>query len=239
MKLELNQEDGFARFTVTDTGQGIPPEFLPGVFDMFSQAPTSAPPLTKAFDGGLGVGLALVQQLTLAQGGRVQAESAGVNQGSVFNVWLPLVSANAESTAAETSHRASIQGLRILAVDDMAEVVEPFAELLGLAGAKVDVATSGAAALDKLKSGGYDLLISDIGMEAMDGFELIRRVRQRPELLRLQAIALSGYGRQVDVDRALQSGFNAHVSKPASVEDILQAVAGLTFPDRPDQPASP
>jgi two-component system CheB/CheR fusion protein len=123
---------------------------------------------------------------------------------------------------------ASLQGMRILAVDDMLESLEPFAELLRIGGADVDIASSGEEALAKLDADPYDLLISDLGMDEMDGYELIYQVRQRPLLKSLKAIALSGYGRQVDVDRALRSGFNCHLSKPASVADIRRAIAQLS-----------
>ena len=117
--------------------------------------------------------------------------------------------------------------MRILAVDDMVDLLEPFSELLRLEGAIVDMATSGEQALAFLEEGSYDLMISDLGMPYMDGYELIREVRKHSEWRHLKAIALSGYGRQVDTVRALQSGFNAHLSKPATVAHICQSIAQL------------
>ena len=109
----------------------------------------------------------------------------------------------------------------------MVELLEPFAALLRLEGAQVDIANGGQQALELLTSHPYDLMISDLGMPYMDGYELIRKVRKLPGLRRLKAIALSGYGRQVDTVRALQSGFNAHLAKPATVAHICQTIAQL------------
>ena len=125
-----------------------------------------------------------------------------------------------------------MSGLRILAVDDVRDLLEPFAELLRLEGACVDIATSGQEALGLLKSRSYDVLISDIGMDGMDGYELIREIRKNPQWSGLQAIALSGFGRQVDVTRALRSGFNTHLTKPASVAHICQTIAQLPLKAR-------
>ncbi|WP_232230047.1 response regulator [Polaromonas glacialis] len=107
------------------------------------------------------------------------------------------------------------------------DLLKPFAALLRLEGAAVDMASSGQQVLEMLDKHSYDLLISDLGMPYMDGYELIRKIRKRPEGRDLQAIALSGYGRQVDKVRALQNGFNAHLSKPATVAHICQSIAQL------------
>lgn len=220
--LQLERQDSFAKFTVSDTGQGIAPEFLPQVFGLFMQGPNQ----TASPNAGLGVGLTLVRDLAVAQGGRVLAESAGLNQGASFTVWLPLANGMVLPEKALPS-RANLNGLWILAVDDMLDSLEPFADLLRLEGANVDMATSGQQALGLLESKPYDILISDIGMEGMDGYELIRQVRKNPHWRGLQAIALSGFGRSVDVTRALRSGFNAHLCKPASMAHICQTIAQL------------
>lgn len=222
VRVNLTREAGYAKFTVSDTGRGIAPEFLPEVFGMFTQAPQQAP----SQNTGLGVGLMLVRDLTVAQGGKVLAESAGLNQGATFTVLLPLAGGKPANEKASTSTEM-LKGLSILAVDDMRDFLEPFATLLRLEGASVDIATSGQEALDLLEKKPYTLLISDIGMEGMDGYDLIREVRKRPNLRRLQAIALSGFGRSVDVNRALRSGFSAHLAKPATVAQICQTVAQL------------
>ena len=222
ISVQLKREADFAKFTVTDTGQGISPEFLPQVFGMFAQAPHQS----STQNMGLGVGLTLVRDLTMAQGGKVLAESAGPNKGATFTVWLPLAKNRPQNKKAPVL-RGNLRGLKILAVDDMIDLLEPFAALLRLEGAQVDIATSGQQALEMLEGKTYDLLISDLGMPYMDGYDLIRKIRKRPGLANLKAIALSGYGRQVDTVRALQSGFNTHLAKPATVAHICQTIAQL------------
>jgi two-component system CheB/CheR fusion protein len=224
VQVRLQREAGFARLSVVDTGQGIAADFLPHVFGMFAQGDEA-----QLQTGGLGVGLALVQELANAQGGRVLAESEGEGRGAAFSVWLPL---HAESTgsAREDGPPAaarSLRGMRILAVDDMLDALEPFAALLRIDGAQVDIADSGEKALQMLEASPYDVLISDLGMAGMDGFALIAEVRRTPGLRAMSAIALSGYGRASDVARALQLGFDAHLSKPASLAGIRNAIAGL------------
>ena len=223
ISIKLTHDEEFARFTVTDTGQGIDAKFLPHVFGLFSQGLDQA----ASTNAGLGVGLTLVRDLTVAQGGKVLADSAGQNQGATFTVWLPLAKNKPEEKKPAVS-TGTLRDLRILVVDDMVELLEPFAALLRLEGARVDVASSGQQALELLAgSASYDLMISDLGMPYMDGYELIRKVRKLPGLRKLKAIALSGYGRQVDKVRALQSGFNTHLAKPATVVHISQAIAQL------------
>ncbi|MBH1957989.1 MAG: PAS domain S-box protein [Burkholderiales bacterium] len=221
VQLALDAE--FAKFTVTDTGRGIEAGFLPRIFGMFVQAPDQQ---AASANTGLGVGLTLVRELTAAQGGKVLADSAGPNKGATFTVWLPLAKTRLQDKKALAA-AGNLKGLHILVVDDMIDLLEPFAALLSLEGATVDMATSGPQALEMLEKSTYDLLISDIGMPSMDGYDLIRNIRKRPGLRSLKAIALSGYGRQVDTVRALQSGFNAHLSKPATVAHICQTIAQL------------
>ncbi|MDB5843772.1 MAG: signal transduction histidine kinase with CheB and CheR, partial [Polaromonas sp.] len=221
--VRLGRDGTFATVSVIDTGQGIDPVFLPHIFGMFVQAPDQKIYNTNT---GLGVGLTLVRDLTVAQGGRVLADSEGIGKGTCFTIWLPLAQAKVQDKKAGLPS-GNLKGLRILAVDDMTDLLEPFSALLRLEGAAVDMATSGQQALDMLEQHSYDLLISDLGMPYMDGYELIRKVRKRPDWRNLKAIALSGYGRQVDTVRALQSGFNAHLSKPATVAHICQSIAQL------------
>ncbi|MGV8805512.1 MAG: chemotaxis protein CheB [Polaromonas sp.] len=225
IELQLACDAGFAKFSVADNGQGIAPEVLPTVFGMFTQEgrPSNH---TQKINTGLGVGLALVHELTVAQGGRVQAESKGLDQGSTFTVWLPKAHPKPQALPVKAPS-TSLQGLKILLVDDMVDLLEPFAALLQQEGASTDMASSGQQALDLLDANTYDLLISDIGMPYMDGYELIRKIRKRPRLEKLKAIALSGYGRQVDTVRALQSGFDAHLSKPSTVALICKTIADL------------
>jgi two-component system CheB/CheR fusion protein len=215
-------ENGFARLTVTDTGCGIAPEFLPHVFGMFNQAQDAASP-----NGGLGIGLALVYELALAHGGRAEAHSDGIGQGAAFSVWLPQVGADAPAKAEVERAGVDLKGWRILAVDDYADALAPFAEVLRLEGAIVDTAESGKEALALLRTQHYDLLVSDLGMPEMDGFQFIGEVRRHEATRELRSIAMSGFGRRTDARRALQAGFDAHLPKPASIEELKSAIARL------------
>ena len=212
----------FAKLMVADTGCGIGPEFLPHVFGMFNQASGQVVPSNS----GLGIGLALVQELTQAHGGRVEVSSDGLGQGATFSVWLPVHDAVERGLHTDVATaEVSFAGWRVLAVDDYAEGLLPFAEVLRLEGAIVDVAASAKQALALLETNSYDLLISDLGMPDMDGYALIAAVRAHPKHRELPAIAMTGFGRRSDARRALDAGFNAHVPKPASVEE-LKAVLG-------------
>ncbi|WP_371088112.1 CheR family methyltransferase [Variovorax sp. RCC_210] len=215
-------ENGFARLTVTDTGCGIAPEFLPHVFGMFNQAEAVASP-----NGGLGIGLALVYELALAHGGRVEAHSAGAGQGATFSVWLPLLGADQALKDDAPPAGVNVKGWRVLAVDDYADALAPFAEVLRLEGAIVDTAENGKEALALLRTKQYDLLVSDLGMPEMDGFQLIAEVRRNVATRELRSIAMSGYGRRTDARRALEAGFDAHLPKPASIEELKSAIARL------------
>ena len=216
-------DENFGRLTVRDTGCGIAAEFLPHVFGMFNQASSDATPP----NGGLGIGLALVQELTRAHGGRVEVHSAGLGQGAEFDVWLPRVGAHVEVDVKEVPARVDLRGWRVLAVDDYADALVPFAEVLRLEGAIVDVAQSAKKGLELLEANGYDLLVSDLGMPEMDGYQFIAEVRRRPATRELRAIAMSGFGRRADARRALEAGFNAHLPKPASLEELKAAIGRL------------
>lgn len=217
------KEDHMARVTIEDTGCGIAPEFLTHVFGMFNQVEVGAMPA----NGGLGIGLALVHELTRAHGGRVQARSDGLGKGSEFTVWLPLkhVSPPTDDAPAARASSHSFVGLRLLVVDDYTEGLIPFAEVLRLEGAIVDLASNGREALGALESKTYDLLISDLGMPEMDGYELIREIRRRASTAELYAIAMSGFGRRADARKAFDAGFDAHVPKPATIDELKNAMA--------------
>ncbi len=221
--VRLLRRDGKARLEVSDTGAGVAKAFLPNVFSMFQQE------RRDGGGGGMGIGLALVKELAEVQGGWAEAHSEGVGKGATFVVVLPLASSerpgkDAGTSAAETA----LEGLKVLAVDDMAEVLDPFAELLRLEGADVTEADGGRAALERLAEQRYDLLISDIGMPLMDGYELIDAVRRLDgDRGKLLAIALTGFGRTGDAQRALQVGFDAHLPKPTSIVDLKALVARL------------
>ena len=222
----LSPQGAFAQLSVADTGEGIAPEELEQVFGLFSQ---SGVPSSR--DGGLGIGLALVQELSAAQGGSVTAASGGLGQGATFTVLLPLA-VNHEGAAQPVPAAPAMQGLRMLLVDDMEDALMLFAVVLEHEGAQVDTATSGAAALQLLAQHRYDLLISDIGMPGMDGYALLAALRKLPEHAQMRTIAMTGFGRPADAARVLQEGFDAHTTKPVDFQALKATVAKLVSASR-------
>lgn len=222
--ISLKPENGYARLDVQDTGRGIAPEFLPHVFDIYRQADS---PTTRA-QGGLGIGLTLVRQLTKLHGGRVEADSAGPDQGARFTIWLPLLEApGAYGNSGLAKESSNLAGLRILVLDDMEEVSNGFKTLLEFEGAQVTTATSAIAALALLEQNTIDLIISDVAMPGMDGYQFIREVRRRPSWRDVPAIAITGMGSQKDTERALAAGFSVHLRKPVSTDTIIARICEL------------
>ncbi|WP_220377361.1 CheR family methyltransferase [Paraburkholderia sp. BL27I4N3] len=214
-------EDGFVCVQVKDTGQGIAPDFLPRVFDMFSQGHTG--PARE--HGGLGIGLSLVKQLVEMHGGQIQAKSDGVGQGATFSVRLPEIASSfpAEHTRPEVDG-STLKDLRILLVDDSADALDALRALLEMEGAIVRAELSGKAALAAVAETRFDVILSDIGMPGMSGYELIAELRQLPQTATTAAIALTGFGREKDVVEALQAGFDAHIGKPVSLAALIAAI---------------
>lgn len=225
VSLALAEGGAFAQLCVADTGIGIAPEHLDQVFGMFAQGSA-----TSVHQGGLGIGLALVQELSLAQGGEVAVVSKGLGQGAMFTVRLPLAGSSAAAAAPRAAARPLL-GLRLLLVDDMEDALGLFAVVLEHEGAQVDTATSGAAALELLAHKPYELLISDIGMPGMDGYALLAALRRLPGQAQLRArmrtIAVTGYGRAADAQRAQREGFDAHIAKPVDFEALKKTIASF------------
>ncbi len=219
----LSAEGVLGRLDVIDSGQGIDPEFLGDVFDMFRQADRS----TTRPQGGMGIGLALVRQLAEAQGGKVAVASAGKGRGAHFSVWLPLLEGAVNDPVGGVVPAPALAGLRVLAVDDSADVLESFAALLRLEGAQVTALGSGAEALEAVERASFDILLSDVAMPAMDGYELISTLRGDPRTARLPAVALTGFGRSQDARRAFAAGFDAHLPKPIVIDELLRTVLRL------------
>jgi PAS domain S-box-containing protein len=225
VSIRLTQEDLDAVLTVEDSGEGIAPEFLPHVFEIFRQADASS----ARKQGGMGIGLALVQQLAELHGGSVKAESEGVGQGARFTVRIPLYKPGISSLAPETiGATGALQGKFILVVDDSRETTEMLGKLLELEGAFVESARCGAEALEIAGRKYFNLVISDISMPEMDGYQLLRKLRELPEMADVPAVALTGYGRSSDIDRALDEGFAEHLTKPLDLDQLLQIVRRLT-----------
>jgi len=220
-------DDAHAEIRIADTGQGIDPEFLPFIFDLFRQADSS----TTRRQGGLGLGLSIVRQMVEMHGGTVRVESAGAGQGSAFTVALPLVAGAVPRPSPPPELPAvSLHGLRLLVVDDDPDTRDLLCQILTGSGAEVATAASAAEALSALESAPPHLLVSDIGMPGRDGFELIRDVRSRWPSVDLPAIALTAFARADDRRRALDAGFQAHLTKPFDAADLAATVARLAPP---------
>jgi signal transduction histidine kinase/ActR/RegA family two-component response regulator len=213
--------------SVSDTGQGLSPEFLPHVFDRFRQAHGG----TSRRHSGLGLGLAIAYQIVEQHGGSVRAESPGLGKGSTFTIRLPLVAPvtaadvpDAPGAHAQDFHR--LDGLHILVVEDDADNREFLSVLLERAGAIVIAVASVADALNALTAAHADALVSDIGLPDDDGYALIARLRRRESQLGgfLPAVALTGYTRAEDRARVLAAGFQAHVPKPVDPAELTAAI---------------
>jgi two-component system CheB/CheR fusion protein len=221
VRVALSADNGFACVAVSDSGKGIAPDFLPKVFDMFSQAEGVA----KRENSGLGIGLSLTKQLAERHGGRIEGESAGLGQGACFRLWLPKNPPSASrSLAPEAASPSILKGLRILLVDDSLEGLEGFRTLLELEGAQVRAESSAESALAAAADNEFDLILSDIGMPTMSGYELIAELRKLPSTSRVPAIALTGFSRDQDAAEALRAGFDAHLGKPVSLGALLAAI---------------
>ena len=229
VEVRLVHPSPHARILVKDTGKGIPPEFLPFVFDRFRQADSS----TGRRFGGLGLGLAIVRHLVELHGGTVSAESSGEGKGATFLVELPEI---AHQTAAKDRPRLpapaptslpELNGLRVLIVDDDRDARRLFAEMLQHYGASVTTLASASGVLTALHKSSWDFLVSDIGMPDIDGYELINRVRGTDSSRHLPAIALSAYAREEDRNKALATGYQLHLSKPVEPAQLAAAIAGL------------
>ena len=222
--ITVRRDGGWAVISVKDTGAGIPREMLPSVFELFTQIDRHA----DRAQGGLGIGLTLVKSLVEMHGGTVQANSAGLGQGSEFVVRLPLVSDKrpAELSGTPEISTSLLKPRRVLVVDDNRDAAESMGILLKLLGADVHVAYSGAEALEALPAYRPDDVILDIGMPGMDGYEVARRIRQQPEFQKVTLIALTGWGQDKDRRQSQTAGFDYHLIKPADV-DALQALLAL------------
>jgi two-component system CheB/CheR fusion protein len=228
IEVRTGVEDGQVRVDVIDSGQGISPDFLPHVFDMYGQSVS----VTTRAKGGLGIGLALVRELVALHGGRIEAASEGIGKGARFSFWLPLLDSKAAPAPGDgDAMEDSMAGLRILVVDDVEDMVQVFKSLLEMSGAVVFAATSALEGLAILEREQVDLLISDISMPEIDGYEFLRRVRAMPNCAALPAIAITGMRRDSDIAQASAAGFSAHLGKPLSVER-LSAIVRDVLPRR-------
>lgn len=220
VRLALSRAGSQARLSVEDTGEGIDPSFLPRVFEVFRQAEGG----TVRRHGGMGIGLALVRQLAELHGGKVEAFSAGIGRGSRFTVTLPLPD-EAESEVERTeASPPSISAVHVLVVDDSRETVAALRDLLESEGAVVTTALSGADGLRVAKEKQFDLVISDISMPEMDGYQFLQKLRSEAKRPSVTAVALTGFGRPEDVLEARRAGFDSHLTKPVHFEELIQVI---------------
>ena len=235
VRVGLARADGQWAVTVADTGEGIAAEFLPFVFDRFRQADAS----TTRRHGGLGLGLSIVKQLVELHGGTARVASDGLGGGTTFTVRLPCASAGRPEVEAEPARSPGgtvppaagvadacpwVDGLRVLVVDDEADGRAVAKRILEDCGATVSTAGSAAEAVAALAGGGFDVLVSDIGMPGEDGYALIRRLRASGD--DTPAIALSAYARVEDRVNAVAAGFQMHIAKPVQSVELVTMVAG-------------
>lgn len=223
-------ENGSVLLNVADTGIGIEPDFLPQIFDRFRQADST----TRRIHSGLGLGLTIVRHLTELHGGRVNAESEGIGKGACFTIELPLVQKSPADfydkiTVTANSNGRSLKGSRILLVDDDCDAMLPLQIILESQEAEVYCASSVREALERLSADKFNLLVSDIGMPEMDGYDLITALRKMDSSANhdIPAIALTAYASMQDRRRALMSGFQHHFAKPLDFEQFLATVNSL------------
>ncbi len=220
IRVEASCRDGQAVVRVRDQGIGIPAAQLSQVFDMFAQGGDGA-------QGGLGVGLCLVRNLVQMHGGRVEAHSEGPGQGSEFVVRLPLAGPQAEAPLAGVEQPGALPGpRRVLVVDDNHDSADSLGLLLGYLGAEVRVVYGGQAALDAAAGFAPDLVLLDLGMPGMDGYEVARRLRRLPLGKAPTLAALTGWGQDRDKQRTQAAGFDLHLVKPVDVADLKGLLLG-------------
>ena len=219
--LRVTSEGGEAVIAVSDNGQGIEPQVLPYIFDLFTQAERTP----DRSQGGLGIGLALVKSLVALHGGRVAAFSQGPNKGSEFVIRLPLLSSSEAQETRQPPDQANEGAVRVLVVDDNADAAQMLATLLEAHGHLVSVEYDGTSGLARALRERPEVMLLDIGLPDMDGHELARRLRSSPETANAMLIALTGYGQSEDRERARQAGFDRHLVKPADLSELLRILA--------------
>jgi CheY-like chemotaxis protein len=215
---------------VRDTGIGIPQDMLQRVFDLFAQAPMAA----VSANGGLGIGLTLVRRLVELHGGKVSAYSRGEGEGSTFTVSLPRVRRRnraagkpvAIATASPAAQARAGQGLRVLVVDDNVDAAQTLAALLECHGAQTRTAHDGQHAIEAARELDPHLVLLDIALPVMDGYETLRRLRQLEDF-RARVVALTGFGSEADRQRSSDAGFDAHLVKPLAPDAVESLLARM------------
>jgi PAS domain S-box-containing protein len=222
--LTLESEDRQAVLRVRDTGVGLPQEMREEVFGLFTQVDRSS----DRAQGGLGIGLTLVRRLVEMHGGRVEAFSEGPGRGSEFVVWLPLLSEAPPSEPPQPHSRPQSSGRgqrKILAVDDNLDAANTLAMLLRILGHDVRTAHDGPSAIEAAQAWRPDIVLLDIGLPGMDGYEVARRLRALPDLRACILVAVTGYGQEEDRRRSANAGFDHHLVKPVDPQALTELLA--------------
>jgi PAS domain S-box-containing protein len=234
IEVTLTKADNALTLSVQDHGKGIDPEFLKTIFDKFSQGDTPG----NRSHGGLGLGMSIVKHLAELHGGSVKVESDGLGMGAKVTVGIPALSApnhsaglSVDSTKLDPDVDSNLTGVTILVVEDEPQNREMLSVILRDRGALVLTAENYDEAIQSLDGKLPSLLLSDIGLPGRDGYELVKEIRRREQqnaFPRLPAIALTAFGRAQDVDKAIESGFDAHLAKPLRAHELVTLIADLT-----------
>ena len=223
--LTVNRGDDAVFITISDNGIGISDDDQKNIFELFSQAKRSS----DRAEGGLGIGLALVKSILKLHDGDISCISSGLGSGSQFTITLPLIKQEEiPETMADPVELQQQRMLSILVVDDNVDAAETMANLLELIGHRVKVSNDSLQALELLDSYTPDICILDIGLPTLDGYELARRIRLKPDMKYKTLIAVTGYGQDSDIQMALKSGFDQHLVKPVDIEKLIEAIEGAT-----------
>jgi CheY-like chemotaxis protein len=227
--VHVGAQDGHAVIKVRDTGIGIEPELIPRMFEMFSRGHRDS----GRAQGGLGIGLALSRRLAEMHGGTLEGRSAGAGKGSEFVVRLPLAAADtAPASPTLEAESAGLQGIAALVVDDNHDAGDSLGQVLTLLGAEVRVARDGREALEMFAAFQPRVVLLDIGMPEMNGYDVARAIRTRFPRSPATLVALTGWGQEGDRRRAREAGFDHHLVKPAELT-VLQELLGTLHAGSP------
>jgi PAS domain S-box-containing protein len=248
VQVRLERVNSHAEVAVSDTGIGITSEFLPHVFERFRQADSGI----ARERGGLGLGLAIARQLVEMHGGTIDVESGGARQGSTFRIKIPIMivqpvrklepRVHPRSMKTARTVLTSLRGLSVLVVDDETDALALVVDVLQAAGAHVTTAASAETALQRVEERPPDVIVCDLGMPLVDGFQFVDRLRRHgdPRIHRIPAAALTAYARSEDRTRALAAGFQIHLAKPIEPSELVTTIASLAnrFPANPPDQAT-